>query len=78
MIDPTETLTMPDDDSSKQALRQELERLSKYDGKLRRMLALNAPLTRDTYIVLSGLDPDDVGAEQGANFPRPFQRGSDD
>ena len=55
-----------------------MERLSKYDGTLRRMLALNAPLTRDTYIVLSGLDPDDVGAEQGANFPRPFQRGSDD
>jgi len=44
----------PDDES----LHEELERPSKYDGTLRRMLTLNALLTRDTYIAMSGLtDP---------------------
>jgi len=56
-------------------LEEELERLSKHDATLRMMLRRNLPLDRDTYMRLSGLDPtEEVGAEQEANFPEPFQR----
>ena len=68
----------PGDEASRQAVRHESERLSKCYDAVRVMLPQNMSLDRDTCIRMSGLDPDDVGAEREADFPEPFQRPDDD
>lgn len=57
-------------------LREELTAQSGHDPILRRMLAHNLPLDRETYLALAYPDgePEHLGVEQELEIPEPLRR----
>ena len=65
---------LPGGKSLAQRHLKELERLSGHDVVLKKMRQKGMSMDRETYARMAGLDPDNVGAEQEADFPSPFRK----